>query len=367
MKVLFDHQIYNNQKYGGISRYFYELSKGLIKQGVEVENSITFSENEFTADKQVFNSGGFIPLQFKGRGKLKRYLNRKASERAIKKEGFDIFHPTYYDTYFLDKQILKKPLVVTFYDLIHEKFSGQYPEQLQDIEKVVAERKLLLKHAAKVIAISQSTKDDIISYYKVPEELVEVTHLASSMDSSNLQKNTTLGRYLLYVGNRAAYKNFTPFVQAVAPILQQDTTLKIVAAGGGAFNASETEFFTSLGIENQLVQKGITDPILADLYYNALAFIFPSLYEGFGIPVLEAFSCHCPAILSNISSLPEVGGSAALYMDPLSDADMREKVSALLNSSTLRAELIAKGLQQAKLFSWQTMADETLDIYKSVL
>jgi len=367
MKVLFDHQIYNNQNYGGISRYFYELSKGLKKQNVDVENTIAFSDNGFTQDKDIFNARKLPAIKFKGKSFLKKHFNQYTSEKIIKKGNFDIFHPTYYGTYFVDRQKLKKPFVVTFYDLIHEKFAEKYPEDLTNVEQELTERRLLLQKASKIISISHSTKQDIIDYYQVDPAKIEVTHLASSMSIEGVRENEKLGKYVLYVGNRSAYKNFKTFVRAIAPLLVNDPELKIVSAGGGAFVSEEQAFFQSLHISNQVIQIGINDKILADLYFNAQCFIFPSLYEGFGIPALEAFSCNCPTILSNVSSLPEVGGDAALYVNPENENDILTQVEKFVNNPNLRNEYKIKGLKQAEKFSWDTMASKTLEIYQSIL
>ena len=106
---------------------------------------------------------------------------------------------------------------------------------------------------------------------------------------------------------------------------------------------------------------------MAYFYQNALAFIFPSLYEGFGIPVLESFACGCPLLCSNVSSLPEVAGNAACYFDPYSEESIRDAVVKLLDDSNFREELIDKGYEQLKKFSWKQTSEETKKIYESVL
>lgn len=367
MKILFDHQIYTNQNYGGISRYFYELSKGLTSLGNDCQNSIYFSENEFTRDNQFYHSRTFLPFNFRGRESLKEYLNKFVSEQSLKKGTYDIFHPTYYDTYFLKSNFSSRPFVVTFYDLIHEKFSEKYPDLLTNMDEVISSRKTLLKRATCVIAISNSTKQDIMDYYGVDGDRIQVTHLASSMTASAPGQGTIWGDYILFVGKRQAYKNFTGFIEAVQPLLKREKNLKVVCAGGGAFSREELALLNKLGIAEQVVQVAIDDTHLAKLYSNALFFVFPSLYEGFGIPVLEAFNCGCPAILSNVSSLPEVGGDAALYVDPDNRDDILRKCEMFYYDPALRAAYREKGTKQSKEFSWNNVAAQTLDIYQSAL
>ena len=367
MKILFDHQIYNDKNYGGISRYFYELSKGLTSFGIDVENTIRFSENEFIKDSSYFNASEFISFQFKGRGRIKKYLNQKISERIIKNGNFDIFHPTYYDTYFIKSELNKRPLVVTFHDLIHEKFSDRFPKTLTNINNVIADRKMLLSMASKVIAVSHHTKKDIIDYYHVDERKIEVIHLANSLSPTNLTKDTSLGNFILFVGVRESYKNFTTFLKAVSSLLVKERTLKVISAGGGRFTDDETKLIKDLNIDGQVIQISINDNILSQLYYNAVLFIFPSLYEGFGIPVLEAFSCGCPSILSNTSSLPEVGGDAALYVNPEDESDILNKVEQLYYNSDLREDYRQRGFFQVKKFSWHETSKKTLEVYQSVI
>lgn len=369
MKILFDHQIYTNQNYGGISRYFYELTKGLSDLGNECETSVYFSENEYTKDKRVFNSRPFFPFYFKGRGKLKEHFNRIVSQRSLKKGGFDVFHPTYYDPYFLKSKPARSPFVVTFHDLIHEKFSGRYPTLLTNIDEVLASRIAMLSNASQIIAVSESTKRDIIEHYGVPPDRIHVIHLASSLFVENILISPPLIEtpYILFVGTRIGYKNFNVFLEAVAELVRRESDLTLVCAGGGKFSEAELLMIKKLGISNKVRHVPIDDQRLALLYKNALFFVFPSLYEGFGIPALEAFNCGCPAILSGVSSLPEVGGDAALYLDPENPADILEKCEMLYGDAALREHYRTKGLERAGRFSWCKVAGETLRIYQSAL
>ncbi len=140
-----------------------------------------------------------------------------------------------------------------------------------------------------------------------------------------------------------------------------------MCTGGGKFSNYEIEQFKELGISKQVLQFNLDDDSLAYFYKNALAFIFPSLYEGFGIPVLESFACGCPVVCSNVSSLPEIAGEAACYFDPYSEESIKNSVVKILTDSNLREELINKGYEQLKKFSWQKTAEQTKKIYESVL
>lgn len=367
MKILYDDQIFNLVNYGGISRYFYELMKGIIRLGHKAESTTTFSENIYTKDQEIFNSREFLPnINFKGKYLVKKILNRINNSEKIRKSNFDLFHPTYYNSYFVDK-ISKKPFVITFHDLIHEKFRNQFPDQLSVSDQFFKDRIKLLNHSSKIITISKSTKQDLIELYNVEPTRINIIPLANSLDSSRVFKDKSLGDYILFVGVRRGYKNFNLFIRSIAPILVKEKFLKVICAGGGAFSAEELRLFHDLNISKSLEQVPIDDSKLAQLYHNALFFVFPSLYEGFGIPILESFSCSCPALIGNTSSLPEVGGDAALYVDASSKEDIYDKVNLFLHNECLRKDKIVKGLDRVKHFSWDKTSRATLETYKSLL
>jgi glycosyltransferase involved in cell wall biosynthesis len=142
--------------------------------------------------------------------------------------------------------------------------------------------------------------------------------------------------------------------------------LKLLCAGGDSFTKEERALIHSFGADALVEQRPINDKTLQLLYRQAIAFIFPTLYEGFGIPVLEAFACACPCIVSNLSSLPEVAGDAALYIDPVSPDSITNAVEQLLHSSQLRQTLIEKGRDQLSHFSWQRTVGETLKLYQAI-
>jgi glycosyltransferase involved in cell wall biosynthesis len=161
------------------------------------------------------------------------------------------------------------------------------------------------------------------------------------------------------------YKNFYFLLQCAQSLLQANRDLKIVCVGAG-FNEKEQAYFRDLGIANQVLQYNASDAALANLYQHATAFVYPSLYEGFGMPLLEAFQMNCPVITSQASSLPEVAGDAAYYIDPKSTASIRGALQTLLTHEGVRQDLIQKGKVQLKKFSWQTTAHKTFELYKSL-
>jgi glycosyltransferase involved in cell wall biosynthesis len=368
MKILYDHQTFSLQEYGGISRIYTELLTPVPHKTVETKISIVFSNNAYLKELKSIK---FFPFLKKSKWKYKvavmLMLNKIYSIIKLQTSDFDIFHPTYYDPYFL-KYLKRKPFVVTCFDMIHEKFGDTYAEI--GIDNVAIEgKKILLERAARVIAISESTKKDIVEIYGIDKNKIDVVHLASSLSNkSSSPTRIVKGNYILFIGNRNVYKNFGFFITSVADTLKQRSDLIVVCGGGKAFTEEEDELINSLGLKGKVSHEPVqNDNTLVNLYSNALCFVFPSLYEGFGIPVLEAFSCGCPCALSNKSSLPEVGGDAAIYFDPKDAASIQKAIINLLDDEGLRKRKIAEGYERLSLFSWAKTREETFRIYQSLL
>jgi glycosyltransferase involved in cell wall biosynthesis len=371
MKIFFDHQTFSLQNYGGISRYYAELIYALDShEQSESYLSILFSENIYLKEIKKKTLPLLPNYSFPGKVSLRYMLNKAYCKYDIRQSQFDIFHPTYYDPYFLNA-IHGKPFVVTFLDMIHELFSKQFPQLAAD-QKITNYKREVAQKATSIIAISESTKRDIVNLFDINPDKIKVIYLGSSskFSSKELLKDTIDTKqympFLLFVGNRENYKNFTWFIKNVASVLIK-YKLRIVCAGGGSFSKKERELFSNLRISELLEQRPINDEILSDLYRRALVFVFPSLYEGFGIPLLEAFACGCPCIVSNRSSLPEVARDAALYIDPDDPDSLTYAVDCLITDSMLRNTLIERGRQQLSNFSWGKTAQETLTLYESLV
>jgi glycosyltransferase involved in cell wall biosynthesis len=379
MKVLYDAQIFLAQKHGGISRYYYELAS-FSGSDIEPEIAVLYHRNEYLG--KISKS---LPLpqgvdsflggkSFPGRGvlfNLKEKIRpsivpKKENEKILLKkivlEKPDIFHPTYYNNYFLDN-IKSIPFVLTIYDMIHE----IYPEYFIGDKTSFLKRQLFDK-AQQVIAISETTKNDILEIYNCPEKKIDVVHLASSLcPKQNISNGIKFPeKFILFVGDRWIYKNFLFFVTAISHLLKDDEDLYLVCTGR-PFNEKEIDFFAQNEISRKILQISASDEELATLYGNARVFVFPSLYEGFGLPVLESFACNCPVVLSNTGSLLEIAGDAALYFEPKSTSDIRNAVDKVLTSPSLRADLIYKGVQRLKKYSWTKTVEKTHEIYRKII
>lgn len=369
MKVLYDHQTFSLQNYGGISRIFTELLKVEAEEDVETKLSLVFSNNAYLKELKSIRVFSFLQ-NYEGPHKTSFIyaLNKLYSIYILKTSSFNIFHPTYYDPYFI-KYLSGKPFVLTFHDLAHEKFADRYPVFAKD-KLTIEGKKTLLAQAAKVIAVSESTKEDIISYYGTDGKKVEVIHLANSLNTTVKVKNKQIVKepYILFVGKRDIYKNFSFFIESITQLLKDDNNLKLVCAGGGAFSEDEQILISRLSLTKKVEYVSINnEETLINLYSNALCFVFPSLLEGFGIPVLEAFAFGCPCALSNCSSLPEVGGNAALYFNPQDAQSISGVVERLIHDKGLRHEKIVKGYERLAYFSWHKTRQQTFEVYRSLI
>jgi glycosyltransferase involved in cell wall biosynthesis len=249
--------------------------------------------------------------------------------------------------------------------MIHEKFPEMFPKN----DKTTQNKKILAKKASKIIAVSESTKKDLIDIFGIEKSKIDVVYHGNSLfENVNVQKfNCVYGNYLLYVGSRGAYKNFNSFIKAIHPLISENSNLSLVCVGGGTFTSTELKLFKTLNISTKIYQYSLEDRELAEFYKNAIMFIFPSLYEGFGIPILEAFACKCPVVCSNTSSLPEVAGNAAIYFDPYNYESILKSVEKVYFNPNLRDELIRKGVERVKDFSWHDTALKTKNVYDSIL
>jgi len=358
MRILFDYQIFNGQKVGGISRYYqamYDEISGMKNH--EATIGVRYTDNEYLKPYPEFVS----KKSFYKSQKAYTWLNRRLSLKHLKSNKFDVFHPTNYKLY--HKRTNKLPWVVTVYDLTHERF----PEQFKTFKTITTTKKNACLAADKIIAISHSTKNDLVSLMGIPEEKIDVTYLAGGFSNKNLMKLDFLPeKYILFVGGRGGYKNFKIFFDAVAELLRKDPELHLVCTGS-RFKENELNWLNASKVEDRVIHHFADEDEFYTIYNLALAFVFPSKYEGFGIPALEAMSSDCPAILSRSSSLTEVGGDAAEYFDPESEEDIRNTISKVIYNKDLRQKMIEAGRLQNDKFNWEKTTNETIAVYNKII
>ncbi|OJW78851.1 glycosyltransferase family 1 protein [Spirosoma sp. 48-14] len=365
MRIFFDHQAFTIQNFGGISRYYCELISGINALNFyDAHLSILWSNNENLSEYDFKVS----KFPFLGKHRLYKYSNQAYNILDMLVNDFDLYHATYFDNS-LKKFSKKKPLVTTFYDMTYEILSKDFKELAND-KSIIEQKKVIANQAAHLIAISESTKKDMIELLNIQPEKISVVYLASTFElcepEVNMKTEDGKDQYLLFVGKRDNYKNFVPLIKSISFILKK-YRINLICAGGGAFTSAEHELINSLGLSDKVYYRDINDATLQTLYMGALAFIFPSLYEGFGIPILEAFSCNCPCILSNVSSLPEIAGTAALYFDPKEPDSMMNAVEKVIVDNSVKHDLIIQGRKRLTAFSWNNTVTNTLNVYKSIV
>jgi glycosyltransferase involved in cell wall biosynthesis len=270
----------------------------------------------------------------------------------------------------------KLKTVATVHDLANFKFPQFYTNSKQKYLTTLT--KLSAKRADHLIAVSQNTKQDLIELLGIEESKISVVHNGLNLDSPPLnedefqkfkQKHALPNKYLLFVGTLEPRKNIEGLLDALIHLAQQKSkTYPLVIAGpkGWLYENIEKKIKKYQEISRVIITGYLQDPELVSLYQNAHLFIYPSFYEGFGFPVLEAMANSAPVICSNNSSLPEVGGKAVAYIDPKSPENIAENIENLFHNENERKKMITAGLAQAKKFSWEKAAEETFKIYRKI-
>jgi glycosyltransferase involved in cell wall biosynthesis len=369
MKIVFDHQIFTQQSYGGISRYFVRLIQGLIALGDRASVIAPIHRNRYLKDLPIECVHGVEFECFPPKiGRLVELANNQLSKLKMHGIDADILHETYYGAKPICPTV--KGYITTVHDMIHEKYAANFSAN----DPVSKHKRLAVDRADHVICISHNTKNDLCMIYDVPEEKVSVIyHGFESFNQINkaIFEFTTVQQhrpFLLYVGARGGYKNFASMLMAVKYHHALKDEFDIVAFGGGAFNAAELTLIDRLGFTASTVrQVSGDDTLLGGLYLQASAFVYPSLYEGFGLPPLEAMAHNCPVVASNSSSMPEVIGNAGEYFDPRDIDAQSEAICSVVFDTQRRRELIEFGRQRLFMFSWEKCALETQKVYKQVL
>lgn len=366
MRILYDGQIYADQVAGGVKRYFDNIISRLPDSFMPSLTILTNCHNYETTypdhsnlKKIQYARFGFSP------GRLSYWFEKYYFRAVAAFNHFDVVHPTYYSS--LTRQEVGKyryPVVLTVWDMIHEIF----PQQLDPNGKHIEEKRKAILSAQAIICISEHTKKDLIDRYSLPENQVTVTYLASQIDVSLGDGSDPVPSqpYYLYVGSRAAYKNFDGLLLAFAKVVSVRSDIMLCVVGS-PFNESEAKLIEDLKLSDRIEHYGYaTDSQLAKLYRCSVALVYPSRYEGFGIPPLEAMSCGTAVVACNCSSIPEVVGDAGLLFDPQSTGELADMLLFLLDCPSERDRLIAKGHQRAQMFSWDKTAAQTIDVYRSV-
>lgn len=351
LKLYLDNIIFSLQKAGGISVYWYELLKRLQNSGnnfisFEKKNNNIFSRQLLLETQQE----SFLPARIY---RFLRFSKKTYNEKFI-------FHSSYYRVS-LSKNCLN---ITTVHDFTYEFYAYGLKRKIHHWQKVYA-----IKRSAGIICVSENTKKDLLKfipsidqnrikviYNGVGDEFFPIKNLGNDLGFMEIHDK----KFVLFIGDRSSYKNF----DKVIGLLQKIPDFFLVVIGGKPYTNDEIAQLNN--VKNRVfTYKGVDSVALNWLYNRSFCLIYPSEYEGFGIPVLEAMKAGCPVICTNRSSLPEVAGEAAILVDEPTVDELSKKVK-LLEDKSFRNDLIKKGFIQASKFSWDKCFQETLDFYKEI-
>jgi len=357
-RVIFGPEIWSLQNEGGISRYFQELIRGLSES--EISGKI-LTQNHANSRMSGARSERFEILSLKDLNNPYKEISRLLAQEP---EG-RIFHPTYYSKNLVEIRGPKTKMVVTVFDMISELFLERKPR----FRKVVDEKRISLEKADHILSISRQTKDDLVRVYSVPEEKITVTYLGSNLHllPSVTSETPAIGPFILYVGKRSGYKNFSNFVTAYSHSKSLMSNFSIIAVGGGEFSPRENLELQNLNIADKVSQINANDEVLAKYYRKAACLVYPSLYEGFGLPPVEAMSLNCVVIASSGGSIPEICNGAAEYFDPTNVDSIEQVLEATLADEQQMQKMRLMGLALAESFTWEKTAAKTIEAYKKIV
>jgi glycosyltransferase involved in cell wall biosynthesis len=363
VRILYDGLIFSTPQTGGIRRYFANL---ISRLPVAVEPWLTTTQvprMHFPqhANLQIRRFPRFRPE------KLSSIAERAYFRMVERRTAFELAHPTYY--YLLTRRRMadyRCPVVVNVHDMISELFWKGTPAG----ERETAKKRQAASAADRILCISENSKRDLVELFGVDERKVHVVYLASEVSLALIRDDEPVADrpYFIYVGGREApYKNFARLLRSFAQVAARHTDVSLCVVGPPLV-ADELASIERLGLTGRVTCfSGVSDSQLARLYQHSVALVYPSLYEGFGIPPLEAMACQTAVIAANRSSIPEVVGDAGLLVDPESEEELTAAMISVVEDSTLRGELIRRGSQRAKLFNWDKMAQEIYEIYREVV
>lgn len=368
LRIVFDDEVFTAQYTGGVSRAFAELADGLLGiPGILPKMPFPLTANYHLGGSRVFCGRALGPRwRVRGTRRLLRLANRRAVAAALARGEADIVQATWYDTSLPDRAG-SVPVVAVVHDMLPELL----PPEAFAAERPHDDKIAFLGKARCVIAVSDTTARDLCRLTRRSRESVRVVHHGVSPQMRWTGEHARPRRlpepYLLLVGQRGGYKNFLGVAASVARLLRRNRSLHLLCVGGGAFTSAEEEPFVQAGVAERIHQIGADDALLAACYAYAEVFLFPSLYEGFGLPLLEALLNRCPVISSNRGALPEIADDAAVYFDPDQPDALIELFERVSFDRRYREALISQGSRRVADFSWRRAAANYAAIYRELV
>ena len=357
MRVALDEQIFALQAFGGISRLFAELAGEFIRDpghGVDLLPLHAPIINHYVLNDPVLHSR----LQAHRARNEWTALLRYFSRLSVKADA-DVVHSTFYLPHGL-VPVRGARRIVTIHDMIPELM----PHTRRRLDLLTLKRRYV-DSADHIICVSEATRDDLLKVYgPIRAEISVIHHGVDARFRPGAAREEFLPeRYVVFVGNRGQYKDAVVLLRALGSL--PDASLEALFIGGGAFSADELALMRELGIEGRCRQMTLSDEQMVSAFCHAAAFVFPSRFEGFGLPALEAMACGTPTVLAAATSLPEVGADAAAYFEPGDHAGLAGVLQDLLDDEAARRDLSARGIRRAADFTWGQTAQMTAEAYRS--
>lgn len=368
MKIVLDLRIYG-PAYGGLGRYNQKLLENLIE--LDQDNQYIILVKEKLNIK--------LPVNFKVKVCNCHWYGLKEQivlPLVLKKLKPDLVHFPHFNV----PIFYRGKFIVTIHDLIMTRFPSRRASTLNRFLfyfKYWLYRRVInyaIKKAVKIIAVSKFTAQDIKEYFKLNDhqfQKIAVVYEGLTIPQDIKREDVGLpSKFLLYVGNAYPHKNLEFLITAFKEFLNKHSGYYLIIVGPKSYFYNQLrEFKNKIMIhqKDRVIMPGfVPDDQLVDYYQAATVYVFPSLYEGFGLPPLEAMSYNLPVVSSYASSLPEILGQAALFFDPTNQSDFLEKLEQIIDNQELREKLKIKGQEQIKEYSWDKMAKEILEIYNNV-
>jgi glycosyltransferase involved in cell wall biosynthesis len=373
LNILVDGIIFARQRYGGISRVWEEYLSRLPNYGINVHLLIPRHHKNSSLTRILANRDSYRIVQDYFYWP-RRFFEKVPVRSEFLKNHLDPSIQLFQSTYFSTVYRTQIPKVVMIYDMIPEKFQGPYPDKWNNLEIVM--KRIVLQNSDHIIAISNATKKDLLEIYPdIHPEKITVIHNGIDRQSKGIlpsfeaiiQKqhlDLQPGSYFLYVGLRNGYKNFKIIVELLQKFPKYQN-YRFLCIGGEDYGDLSAWLRSNNLHQNFLFLDFLSNEELSVFYKNAQALIYPSQYEGFGLPILEAMANSCPVVCSDTSSLPEVGGDAAFYFDPYSIESLDLAITKLFSSS--RAEIIESGLRNIERFSWDLSTQSLVKLYRDLV
>jgi glycosyltransferase involved in cell wall biosynthesis len=361
VRLALDEQIFAIQRYGGISRLFYEKASSFVRDSsldVTVEPLNAPIVNEYVLHDPDLSRHLGVRRASGPYSALARYFTRRRHRSSV-----DVVHNTFYLPRGLSEHASARR-VVTVYDMIPELL----PQTRRRMD-FLTEKHAYVRRADHIVCISESTRRDLFRLYPDIHAPVTIAYpgVSTAFHPDVARVEGLPEPYILHVGNRTSYKDGATLLRAFVALAARYPDHTLLLVGGGALTREERDLLASGGVLPRVVQRTLPDADVPAAYAQAAVTVFPSRYEGFGLPAVEAMASGSPLVLADTSSLPEVGGAAVRYFPPGDDRALAGVLSEVLADATAQAELRARGLVQARHFTWPGYARANLEAYRAVL